>query len=79
MTGEKTYIQRVWVIAPSEVAAFRMAKETPKAVYRDHGKALEDYRKVTDKTTFDGCSEGRRWKLFQLTFAITFEIEEGGP
>ena len=42
MTGEKTYIQRVWVIAPSEVAAFRMAKETPKAVYRDHGKALED-------------------------------------
>lgn len=75
--NEKTYIQEVWVIAPSETAAFKMVKESPRSIYRDHNLALKDYAKVTDKTTFDGWSSGRRWKLFHLTFAVTFN-EEGG-
>lgn len=76
--SEKTYIQKIWVIAPSEGAAFRMVKDSPKSVYRDHGAALRDFAKVTDKTTFDGWSTGKRWKLIELTFAVTFNTLEGG-
>ncbi len=78
---EKTFIKTVWVIAQSEAMAWQLLKRsTEEHVYTDRAKALSDFQIVQKKTffdTFDGqCSQGKPWRLFTLTFSVTF-VEEG--
>lgn len=73
---ERTFIEQVWVIATSEASALKMVKHTPKVAYRDHTKASQDFQRVREKTTVNQWSRGDRWKLYKLTFALTFAEEE---